>query len=209
MMTATRHPPIQQKYAAYTNQGFLLREIGIVAGLLLQGVSNDDLRQRVEQDDLFQLPSKSSRKTILGAVQQRLSNVPDSLLILLAEGSLDLRRLTNLYLILLKHRLLRDFIAEVVLEELRRFSRMLPPSEVGAFTHRKHDQVPDIAGWSEATLNKSRSNIITICLQAGLLSEAPDGFAIQPQVVPQTLRDELIQAGRQAFLPLLLDRETV
>ncbi len=36
------------------------------------------------------------------------------MLTLLSEGSLELRRLTNAYLILLKHRLLREFIAEVM-----------------------------------------------------------------------------------------------
>ncbi len=209
MITMIKHPPIRQKYVAYTNQGFLLREVSTAARLLLQGVSQDELRRRVQQEDLFQLPSKWSRKTTLGAVQQRLSSAPAPLMVGLAEGSLELRQLINLYLILLKHHLLRDFIAEVILEEVRRFSTTLPPAEVNAFFGRKREQVQDIAGWSEATLGKSRSNIITMCLQAGLLTKASGGLAIQPQVVPSTLRDELVRAGRGEFLALLLDRNAL
>ena len=214
MISATEHPAVRQTYAAYTNQGFLLREVSAVAALRLQGMDNDKLRVRVQRDDLFQLASSSSRKTILSAALKRLEGAPPELLTFLAEGSLDLRRLTNLYLFLLQHRLLREFIAEVVLEELRRFSRNVPPAEIGSFMQHKVEQVQEVAGWSEATRKKSRSNLIAVCAQADLLGAGSvitgsAGLLIQPQVIPPPLRSELTHAGRREFLTLLLDQEAV
>lgn len=205
----SKHPPVRQAYSAYTNQGFLLREVGLVAELLLDGASQDEVSRQVMGDNLFQLRSEASRKTILGAVHQRLDKVPPALLDFLAEGSLELKRLTNLYLILLKHRLLRELIAEVILEELRRFSYLVPTSELGSFIERKRAHVPDVGSWSDATVAKSRSNMVTVCLQADLLEETEDGFRIQPQIVPGVLRDELTTVKRAAFLKLLLDREVI
>lgn len=210
MTSATNnHSSVRQTYAAYTNQGFILREVGLVAELLLRGASQDEVRREVMGGDLFQLPSEASRKTILAAVNQRLDKVPLTLLGFLAEGSSELKRLTNLYLILLKHRLLRELIAEVVLEELKRFSYLVRTSEIGSFIERKRAQVPDLGAWSDATVAKSRSNMMTVCLQADLLQETEDGLRIQPQIVPGVLRDELTTVKRTAFLKLLLDREVI
>lgn len=209
-MIAASHPTIIMDYLAYTNQGFLLREVSFAAEGLLSGVSETKLRRQVLHEDAFQLRASPSRKTILGAVLSRLQGVPADLLMFLAEGSLELRKLTNLYLFLLKHRLLREFIAEQLREDLLRFEQHLKPAEVSAFFERKRDQVPEVGAWSELTLRKSRSNILTTCVGAGLLSKAFDKtYKIEPQFVPNALRNELVQAGRETFLPLLLDRASL
>ena len=205
----TEHPPVRQSYAAFSNQGFLLREVGLVAGLLLTGTPKEEVRRDILERDLFQLDAAKSRQTLLRAVLWRLDGAPPALLEFSAHGSLELRRLTNLYLLLLQHRLLREFLAEVVLESLDRFSYLVPPTEAGAFMTRKRDESADVGGWSEATLAKARSNLVNFCLSAGLLTRDADGYGVHPQSVPGTLRDELIAAGRRGFLRLLLDPETL
>lgn len=203
------HPPIRRTYAAFTNQGFLLREVSCTAELLQSNATETDVRREVVENDLYQLASKASRKTSVNAVLRRLEAVPPSLLEFLAHGSLDLRRLTNLYLILLQHRLLREFVAEVVLEALSRFAYQVPNTEVSAFMTHKRNQVPEIDNWSEATLGKARSNLVNICVSAGLLHREAGGWSIQPQSVPASLRQELTDAERQKFLRLLLDPEVI
>lgn len=209
MATIEKHPPVQQTYAAYTQQGFLLREVGLVAERLIAGIPEAELKQEVLEDDLFQLASAASRKTALMAIRRRLEGVPISLLTLLSEGSLDLRRLTNTYLILLKHRLLREFIAEVILEAASRLSYTVPQAEVNAFMVYKRNQVPEIEGWSEATVGKVRSSLVNLCVNAGLLERVASGWSIQTQHVPAALREELAGAQRQRFLRLLLDPEAI
>jgi hypothetical protein len=209
MATTSKHPPIQQGYTARTNQGFLLQEAGLVATRLLAGATKEALRRDVMDNDLFQLAAAPSRKTALGAVQKRLEGASPELLAFLSEGSLELRRLTNLYLILLQHRLLREFIAEVVLEALGSFSYALLHSDVSAFMVRKRSQVPVIEGWSEATLFKSRTNLVNVCVSAGLLQRVTGKLSILPQQLPPALREELVSAQREGFLRLLLDSEVI
>jgi hypothetical protein len=203
------HPPVRRAYAAFTNQGFLLREVSLTADLLRQGRARSEVRREVVEHNLYQIASMASRKTTVNAVLGRLEAVPTSLLEHLAEGSLDLRRLTNLYLVLLQHRLLREFIAEVVLEAFSRFSYLVSQAEVNAFmTHKRH-QIPEIDSWSELTRQKSRSNIVNLCVSAELLHKEEEGWSIQPQSVPPALQQELLDAERQLFLRLLLDPEAV
>jgi hypothetical protein len=205
--TIRSHPALVTEYAAYTNQGFLLREMTVSAALLLRGYSIDDLKMQVLEQNAFQLPSQQSRKTILTAVVQRLEDASEELLESLAEGSLDLRRLTNFYLILLKHRLLREFMAEVVREEVLRFSQVVSRAEIASFFERKRAQVETIATWSEPTLRKCKNNVQTMCSDAGLMTSLGAGnYRIVPQIVPAKLRQMLKQADRQALLPLLLDQ---
>jgi hypothetical protein len=203
------HPPIRQSYAAFTNQGFMLREVSLTADLLRHGSARAEIRREAVEHDLYQIASMASRKTTVNAVLSRLEAVPPSLLEHLAEGSLDLRRLTNLYLVLLQHRLLREFIAEVVLEAFSRFSYLVSQAEVNAFMTHKQHQIPEIDSWSELTRQKSRSTLVNLCVSAGLLHREGEGLSIQPQSVPPALRQELLDAERQLFLRLLLDPEAV
>ncbi len=209
MATTSKHPPIQQGYTARTNQGFLLHEASLIAERLLAGATKEALRREVMENDLFQLAATPSRKTALQAVQTRLERASPELLTFLSEGSLDLRRLTNLYLILLQHRLLREFIAEVVLEALESFSYALLPSDVSAFMVRKRSQVPVIESWSETTLSKSRTNLVNICVSAGLLQRGKGKLSILPQQLPPALREVLVSHQREGFLRLLLDSEVI
>jgi hypothetical protein len=198
-MTGTLTPP-PQKYAAHTQQGFLLREVTFVASRMNEGETPEAIRREVMDDDAFQLPSRASRTTALTAVTARLNGVTPTLLGFLAEGSHDLRRLSNFYLILVHHRLLRDFVAEVLLEALSRMDATVTAGDIRAFMVYKRDQVPEIASWSEATADKARSSLVNVCVHAGLLEKAGKNWIVRPQYVPQALREELIQAGRPHYL---------
>lgn len=207
--TAQAHPRIYATYAAFTQQDFLLREVTMTAEQLQAGISTDVLKRSVIDDDLFQLASPASRRSTLTVTRRRLTGTTPTLLDFLADGSLDLRRLTNLYLILLQHRLLREFVAEVLLEAVRTFSYRLTPSDLNTFIHVKASQMPEVAAWSPATRAKARSRLISLSQAGGLLTTATPGWRVELQDVPRALREELTLAGRQSFLPLLLDHEVL
>ncbi len=158
-------------------------------------------------DNLLQLRAEASRKTTYRAVMTRLEAAPEALLELLVSGSVDSRRLANFYLILLKHRLLREFMAEVVLEQRQRLLSHISGVDVRTFFSRKQDQEPEIGAWSAATLQKSQGNIVNLTSSAGLLSKMDEArWAIQAVFVPTQLRVVITAQGHQALLPLILDQ---
>ena len=200
-----QHPAVETAYAAYTNQGFLLREAGLVAELLLANMSREAILHEVVEGDLFQLASVASRKTTLQVLLRRFEGAPPSLLSQLS-GSPELRRLTNLYLIFLKHRLLREFVAEVLLDAASRLSYVVTKGDVNVFMVFKRSQVDELERWSEATATKAQSNLVNLCVNAGILEKNAAGLMVQLQNVPAALSSELRAAGRQSFRRLLLDQ---
>lgn len=200
---------LERKYVAHTNQGFLLQETSRLATLLLEGVGRTSIQEMVLTDNLLQLRADASRRTTYRAVMARLGGVPKALLELLVSGSVDSRRLANFYLILLKHRLLREFMAEVVLEQRQRLLSHISAVDVRIFFSRKQDQEPEIGSWSAATLQKSQGNILNLTSSAGLLSRADEvKWTIQSVFVPALLREVITAQGHQALLPLMLDQNS-
>jgi len=178
--------------------------------MLLAGEDRNEVLRAVREDDLFQLRAAKSRQTIGTAVLARLEGVHEPLLGFLAQGGTELRRLTNLYLILLQRRLLREFVAEVLVEARRRLATTITAAEVNVFMELKRAQAPIINAWSEGTLAKSRSNMVNVCIEAGLLSQQDrKTYGVHPQWVPRLLRDELATADRSSYLALLLDSESL
>ncbi|MBW4444683.1 MAG: DUF1819 family protein [Plectolyngbya sp. WJT66-NPBG17] len=131
-------------YAARTNHAFMLSEIVMIAQLICQGESEATIRQKVLVEDIFQMRSHSSRERTLQNVLKRLHNAPPIYLELLANGNLDVRRLTNLFLILRENRLLCELIDEVLLEKLQHFDVSVRAADLRSFFETKREQIPNI-----------------------------------------------------------------
>jgi hypothetical protein len=194
-------------YTAHTNNPFILNETVTVAELMYHGVTQEEIRQQVIQGNLFQLRSQVSRERGLYTVLKRLRQVPDSYIQLIATGNFDTRRLTILFLILQEHRLLREFMTEVVLEKIAGFDFTITSADVGGFFTRKREQNSAIARWSESTYKKVASNTLLVLVNAGLLKTTASRrhYQIRAVPIPSELRQQLLADGNASYLPLMLD----
>lgn len=159
-------------YAARTSHAFVLTETVKVAELIYQGATQEDIRQRVLVEDLFQLRSQVSRERALQIVLKRLRQVP-TYIQLIATGNPDTRQLTILFLILREHRLLRELIAEVLLDKIQGFDYVVTSADLRTFFEGKRDENSTVAAWSESTYKKVASNTVLVLVNAGLLRKTP------------------------------------
>lgn len=194
-------------YQSHTNNGFLLRETIEIASLLQQGKTWPEIQTLVVQENLLDLNTVDSRKTTFGALQKRLKTVPEGLIQLLGQGTLDSRKVTNYLLLVRQHRLLFEFTWEVLWEKHLQFQTTLSDVEVRHFRTRKHNDAPAVQEWSEATLQRSMSGIIRVLTQVGLLTPSPEGHRITPLFIPSEVRTAITQAGWQSLLLACLDQE--
>lgn len=194
-------------YAARTNNAFVLTETVTVAELMHQGATHEDIRQRVLVEDLFQIRSQVSRESALQTIFKRLHQVPEAYIKLIATGNPDIRRLTILFLILREHRLLRELIAEVLLNKLKGFDYVVTLADLRTFFEGKRDQNSTVAAWSDSTYKKAASNTLLILVNAGLLQPtSPRGnYQIRAVPVPSPLRQQLFTDGLGYYLTLMLD----
>lgn len=194
-------------YAARTNHAFMLTESVMIAQLICQGETEATLKQKVFVEDLFQIRSHTSRERTLQNLLKRLHGVPHIYLELLADGSLDVRRLTNLFLILRENRLLCELIDQVLLEKLQHFDVIVKAVDLRSFFETKREQIPNLARWSDSTYQKVVSSTVSILVQAGLLraSKPRGSYEIRSVPVPTVLREQLLADGYSHYLKLLLN----
>ena len=193
-------------YSARTSHAFVLTETVTIAELMYQGATQEDIRQRVLVEDLFQLRSQVSRERALQIVLKRLRQVP-AYIQLIATGNPDTRQLTILFLILREHRLLRELIAEVLLDKIKGFDYVVTSADLRAFFEGKRDQNSTVAAWSESTYKKVASNTVLVLVNGGLLQSTSSrgNYQIRAVPVPSALRQQLLADGLSHYLTLMLD----
>lgn len=194
-------------YAARTNHTFVLTETVTVAELMHQGATADDIRRQVLVEDLFQLRSQASRERALQTILKRLHQVPETYVHLIATGNIDIRRYTILFLILREHRLLRELVAEILLDKIKAFDYVLTAADLRTFFEGKREQSATVAAWSDSTYKKVMSSTVQVIVNAGLLQPTSQrgNYEIQSIPVPSILRQQLLNDGFGHYLALMLD----
>ena len=194
-------------YAARTSYAFVLTETATVAQLIHQGATQEEIWQQVLMEDLFGLRSQVSRARALQTILKRLGGATEAYVELIATGNPDIRRLTILFLILQENRLLREFIAEVLLDKIKGFDRVVTGADLRTFFETKRDSCSAVAAWSESTYKKVASNTLLVLVNAGLLQPtSPKGnYQIRAVPIPSALRQQLLADGLSHYLTLMLD----
>lgn len=207
MLTCLLQTLINPSYAAHTRYAFAFTETVAIAGLLNQGLGYETIRQRVIEDDLFQIRSKVSRQGAFRTIWQRLEKLPSEYLKLIIIDNPDIRRYTVLFTILLQHRLLRELIADVLLDKVKQFDLIVQPSDVRVFFEEKREQSSVLSGWSTATYQKASSNTVLVLVSAGLLqpTQSKGTYEIRATPVPLTLKQQLLANGLEQILTLMLN----
>ena len=166
---------------ALTREQWLFREIRIVARLRLdEDLSDADIVERVVEQNLFQYPTERELKSIARALCRRLTALSDDperrarLAHLIAHGTVDQARQTNLYAIACDYRVMWEFMTVVVASKRRQLDAHLPNREITAFLEGLRAQDEKVAGWSDATLNKIRQVCVKCLEECGMYDRASE-----------------------------------
>lgn len=166
---------------ALTREQWLFREICIVARLRLdEDLSDADIVERVVEQNLFQYPTERELKSIARALCRRLTALSDDperrarLACLIAHGTVDQARQTNLYAIACDYRVMWEFMTVVVAPKRRQLDAHLPKREIVSFLEGLRAQDEKVAGWSDATLNKIRQVFVKCLEECGMYDRASE-----------------------------------
>lgn len=164
-----------------TREQWLFREVRIVARLRLdEDLSDADIVERVVEQNLFQYPTERELKSIARALCRRLTALSDDperrarLAHLIAHGTVDQARQTNLYAIACDYRVMWEFMTVVVASKRRQLDAHLPKREIVSFLEGFRAQDEKVAGWSDATLNKIRQVFVKCLEECGMYDRASE-----------------------------------
>jgi Putative inner membrane protein (DUF1819) len=194
-------------YKAHTKFPFLLTESIVMARLVKEGLSDEEIRHRVVDLDLLQIRSRSSREGALRMLKHLLSMAPTPYIEFLVEGNHDLRRYTLLFLTFRVNRFLRDVSSEFLLYKLRSLDVHVSKKSLQAFFEIKREQEPVIHQWSSATYQKVCSNTILTLVRSGLLTTTSIKgiYEIKAMPIPIQLKQQLLNDELEFYLKLMLN----
>jgi hypothetical protein len=197
----------RKDYKAYTNYAFLLSEAILVSQLLYKGLTFKQIRQYIIDQDILQMRSIASREGALRILKKLLDGVPKPYIEFLAMGNSDIRRYSLLFLTLRVNRLLREFIAEVLLDKLKSLDFILRSNDLRVFFELKREQETTLSLWSNSTYQKACSNTILILVRAGLLTIGKNRgmYEIQSMPLPMELKQQLLLDDLEPYVKLMLN----
>lgn len=191
---------IELEYSSVlTGAGFMLYEVKQVAKLKEQGYSDQDIRYKVLEENIFQYDKLTSVKRALPYILKRVDLLDDSLRQLLIEESYEVGKVINLYAIMKFDRLFFEFMQEVIQEKLINNNYYLDKVDINAFFEEKMEQSEFMSSWSESTVAKLKQVFKKILLQVGLLKNLKSG-ELSRLLIDDRISDQIQQMGDKSYL---------
>jgi len=159
-------------YSANITKGSLkLRESRIVAGLLMDKVSDAEWKDAIENQNVLQARSAATATSMAGYIRSRLEYFDRDLWKMVRDGDRTLA-CQSLLVCAMKHSaLLRDFMDLNLRDEYRKFRPTLATSVWTEYLEGCRSRDPDMPEWFETTKNRLRSTVFQILAQAGYISD--------------------------------------
>lgn len=141
--------------AAITREQFLFYEMRITAKLLAEGLSDEEVADRIVSENLFQYPTeKSVRKMALACLRRLHAMKDESLIAALATQPSEVSKQICLYAMMKQYRLVWDFMVTVIGEKYRLRDTSYGRIDLNTFFLRLQEQDDWVSTWSDSTITK-------------------------------------------------------
>lgn len=151
---------------ALTREQFLYYEMRTTAKLVAEGLSEEEITQRVIDGNLFQYPTEKMISKMCHTCLQRLSALNDSdLVFAIANQPSDTAKQICLYAMMKQYRIIWDFMITVIGEKYRTHDSSFSQMDLRIFLTQLQEQDDYVASWSAETISKIRSVIMRILIE--------------------------------------------
>lgn len=186
---------------AITREQFLFYEMRTIAKLVQENLTEQEILQKVYQDNLFQYPTERSIKTIANGCMRRLKALDNNLLInAIADQHSDISKQICLYAMMKQYNLMLDFMVMVIGEKYRQNDLSFGKTDVNVFLLRLQEQDEYVALWSSATLAKIRQVIMKTLVETEYI-DAPNAVRLNPVLLSRVLEDAIRENHDEGIFP--------
>lgn len=191
-----------KKYsAALTREQFLFRETRVVAQLMDDGLTDEAIYQKIMAENLFQLPTEKSTRSLIRPCLRRLRGLEDDLAVhMIAHQSASVARQLCLYAMMRDSRLVAEFMVTVIGEKYRQHDTNFSRADIRIFFLHLVEQNDQASTWTEATIKKLSSVLMSILVQNGYLAN-PRAKELQPVILQAPVHAVLKRHHDEWMLP--------
>ena len=174
-----------------TREQFLFYEMRIVASLVNQGLSRDEITKKIFDENLFQFPTERAIDLITRCCFRRLDALNSNILIEnLATASVDVAKQINLYAMMKQNRIVWDFMITVIGEKYSTQDFSFSKKDLNLFFLRLQEQNDDVATWKDGTINKIKQVLLKCLVECEYLDSTKSESLNMVYIVPE-LEDEI------------------
>lgn len=164
---------INTPYRTITREQFLFHEMRIVARLIKEGKSDEQIIQEVAENNLFQYPTERMIKNITQVCLNRFNKANSQELIdIVANNSADAAKQACLFLMMNYYRLVWEFMITVIGEKHRTKDTSFTKMDMNSFFTRLQEQNDVVASWSDATIGKCKQVLKKTLVENGYLDNS-------------------------------------
>ncbi len=183
-----------------TREQFYFYEMRTTARLMVSGLSDEEITEKIASENLFQFPTERTVKRAANACIVRLRALEDPFLIqAVAEQDSTTARQICLYAMMRQYRLVWDFMITVVGEKYRLRDYSFTRSEINIFFMRLQEQDDTVAGWSEATVKRIISTLLNILAENEYLDSSRSS-QLNPVLICGVLENAIRESGHEPAL---------
>lgn len=162
MMTGQYESPYRGS-AQITRQQFLFYEMRTVAKLMREGMGDEEIINRIVEENLFQFPTERSIRLVARGCIARIRTMNDDDLVdAIATSGSETAKQVCLYAMMKQYRIVWDFMITVIGEKYRIQDFSFGQRDVNVFFMQLQEQDELVASWSESTIKKIRQVLIRL-----------------------------------------------
>lgn len=192
---------MEQIYSASAvSRPFWYVEFKKVMTLLNKGLSYEEIRTKVLEDNIFDVAKEYRAKEIYGAVARRAKMLDAQGIEMFCNSDMGTMKLIAFIAIMQTDRLLAEFMHEVYSEKVMVGDLDLRDADFNTFFKRKQDQDEGVAGWKDYTLKKLRNSYINYLSEAGLVSRANGARTLTPPLLTEELKAYLKHSDLGSYI---------
>jgi len=186
--------------AAMTREQFLFYEMRATAQLKCDGLTDEEIINRIIEENLFQYPTEKSVKKVAKACINRLGFLDDQLVDYVANKPAVVSKQICLYAMMKQYRIVWDFMITEVGEKFRIQDLTFGKKDLNVFFMRLQETDPWVATWSDTTIAKLKQIIVKMLVETEYLDNR-DSERLNPVLIEPVLEDAIRANGDTVVLP--------
>ena len=181
--------------AVITREQFLFYEMRTTAKLVDEGLSDEQITDRITSDNLFQYPTEKSVRRMALTCLRRLKALDDpELVAAIAFQQSDVSKQICLYAMMKQYRLVWDFMITVVGSKYENCDMSFSRMDFNVFMLRLQEQDDWVASWSDSTVTKIKQVLARILVDNEYL-DSTTADHLNPVLIYPILENAIRNSG--------------
>ena len=181
--------------AVITREQFLFYEMRTTAKLASEGLTDEQVADRITEENLFQYPTEKSVRRMALTCLRRLKALDDpELVAAIASQPSDVSKQICLYAMMKQYRLVWDFMITVVGAKYENRDMSFSRMDFNVFMMRLQEQDDWVASWSDKTITKVKQVLARILVDNEYL-DSTTADHLNPVLITSVLENAIRNSG--------------